>query len=58
MAMFKFQTERRDGEKVEKSVVLIKDYPAIIVGIAILAIVMVLVAFIFKSEISAWLNAA
>ncbi len=56
--MFKFQTERRDGEKVEKSVVLIKDYPAIIVGIAILAIVMVLVAFIFKSEISAWLNAA
>lgn len=58
MAMFKFQTERRDGEKVEKSVVLIKDYPAIIVGVAILAIVIVLVAFIFKSEISAWLNAA
>jgi hypothetical protein len=58
MAMFKFQTERRDGEKVEKSVVLIKDYPAIVVGVAILAIVIVLVAFIFKSEISAWLNAA
>jgi hypothetical protein len=55
MAMFKFQTERRDGEKVEKSVVLIKDYPAIVVGIAILAIALVLIAIAFKTEILEWL---
>ena len=56
MGMFKFETERRDGEKVEKSVVLIKDYPAIVVGVAIIAIALVFIAIAFKAEIMDWLS--
>ena len=53
--MFKFQTERRDGEKVEKSVVLIKDYPPIVVIIGILVVALVLVTVVLKEEILNWL---
>lgn len=57
MAIFKFESRRQDGKKTESSLVYIKDYPAAIVGIAIVAIALVVAAALFKTEIIGWFQA-